>query len=78
MFTSIPTIYSYTADSVASEEFQSYGARMFAALLDECDGRGGIDIHMLAMYRHLMIGRMLKGHHSGVSFKLAIYKFNYR
>ena len=51
---------------------------MFAALLDEWDGRGGIGIHMLAMHRHLMIGKLLKGHHSGVSIKLARHKHNYR
>ena len=46
-----------------------YGARRFAALLDECDGRSGIDIHMLAMDRHLMIGKMLKDHHPRVSIE---------
>ncbi len=49
----------------------SYGARRIAALFDECDGRGDIDIYMLAMDCHLMIGRMLKSHHPGVSIKLA-------
>ena len=77
-FTSIPTIHSYTADSVAGEELQSCGARRFGALLDKWDGIVGIDIHMLAMYRHLMIGKMLKGRHSGVSLELARHKHNYR